>query len=490
MNAASSLSVSALGPRDTTSLIVLQLNEVNFDLVERYLGQHALPGFRHLLAKFGRVETFAETKYDELEPWIQWVSAHSGLRYGEHRIFRLGDAVNSQVPQIFEVMEQQGLIVGAISPMNARNALRHPAYFIPDPWTVTSSDESGYSRRFTSMLQQTVNENAQGRISKRSLLAIAEAVLRSFSPRGTAQLLKLIGQAKRRHWIKALVLDQLIHLVHLRLFRQKRPNVSFVFLNAGAHIQHHYLFNSPHANTTATNPAWYTPPDADPVLDMLQVYDRILLDYLALCSERGTQLIVATGLTQVAYDRVKLYYRLRHHAQFLALLDVVPQQVLPRMTRDFEALFDDESAAQRAATVLRGVRMVRDGAPLFGEIEERGASLFVTLSYPHEILPADTASYAGGNLGHVLPHVTFVAVKNGMHSTKGFALFSPGIPTSLPVEPVHVAALFGLTLQAAGLAAVETVTAKNAAGDGHTPKAKQQFEPTAQAQASYPEVDR
>jgi hypothetical protein len=225
-----------------------------------------------------------------------------------------------------------------------------------------------------------------------------------------------------------------------------------VFLNAGAHIQHHYLFNSPHSNTTAKNPAWYAPPNADPVLDMLQVYDRILLDHLALSEQRGTRLIVATGLTQVAYDRVKFYYRLRHHAQFLALLGVVPQQVLPRMTRDFEALFDDESAAQRAATVLRSVRMVRDGVPLFGEIEERGASLFVTLTYPHEILPADAAAYAGGMVGPMLPHVAFVAVKNGMHSTKGFAFFAPGTTASLPAESVHVSALFDLTLQAAGLA--------------------------------------
>ncbi len=455
-------------PHHPGGLIILQLNEVNFDLVERYLAQHALPGFRQLLSRFDRVETFAETKYEELEPWIQWVSAHSGLPYGEHRIFRLGDAVNSRVPQIFEMMEQQGLTVGAISPMNARNELRHPAYFIPDPWTATPSDASGYSRRLTAMLQQTVNENAQGRIGVRSLLTIAEAMLRSFNPAGTVRLLKLIGQAKGRHWIKALVLDQLIHLVHLRLFKQKRPDVSFVFLNAGAHIQHHYLFNSPHSNTTAKNPAWYAPPDADPVLDMLQVYDRILLDHLALSEQRGTRLIVATGLTQVAYDRVKFYYRLRHHAQFLALFGVAPQQVLPRMTRDFEALFDDEGAAQRAAAVLRSVRMVRDGVPLFGEIEERGASLFVTLTYPHEILPADAVAYAGGTVGPVLPHVAFVAVKNGMHSTKGFAFFSPGSPASLPAQPVHVSALFGLTLQAAGLAPGTTAST---AGASRTPPA-------------------
>jgi hypothetical protein len=433
------------------SLIVLQLNEVNFDLVARYIDQHTLPGFRALLKDFNRVETYAEKRYEELEPWIQWVSAHSGLPYDEHRIFRLGDAVNSQVRQIFELMEQQGLKVGAISPMNARNELTQPAYFIPDPWTATPSDSSGFSRRLTAMLQQTVNENAQGRVGLRSLVTIGEATLRSFDMTGTALLMKLILQAKGRQWIKALVLDQLIHLVHLHLLRKTSPDVSFVFLNAGAHIQHHYLFNSPHAGTTAKNPAWYAPPGVDPVLDMLKVYDRILLDYQTMSAKRGTQLIVATGLTQVAYDRVKFYYRLRHHAQFLTHLGVAAKQVLPRMTRDFEALFDDEAKARDAAALLSGVRMVRDGLPLFGDIEDRGASLFVTLTYPHEILPNDTVVYAGGTFGPVLPHVAFVAVKNGMHSSKGFVFCSPSIQARLPAEAVHVSALFGLTLQAAGL---------------------------------------
>jgi hypothetical protein len=439
------------GSMKSGNLIVLQLNEVNFDLVARYIDEHSLLGFKTLLRDFNYVETYAEKRYEELEPWIQWVSAYSGLPYGEHRIFRLGDAVNSQVRQIFELMEQRGLKIGAISPMNARNELRRPAYFIPDPWTITPSDPSGFSRRLTAMLQQAVNENAQGRVVMRSLLTIGEAALRSFNLKGTARLMKLILQAKGRRWIKALVLDQLIHLVHLHLLRKTVPDVSFVFLNAGAHIQHHYLFNSPHAGTTATNPTWYAPPDIDPVLDMLQVYDRILLDYQALSAQRGAQLIVATGLSQVAYDRVKFYYRLRHHAKFLTRLGVSPKQVLPRMTRDFEALFNDEVTAREAATLLRTLRMVRDGLPLFGDIEERGASLLITLTYPHEILPNDAVAYAGGTLGPVLPHVVFVAVKNGMHSTKGFSFFSPGIQARLPAEPVHVSALFGLTMEAAGL---------------------------------------
>lgn len=432
-------------------LVFVELNELNFDLVRRYLSTQELPSFRRLLGSFQPVETFGEHKYEELEPWIQWVSAHSGKTYGEHGVFRLGDGAHTDFPQIFETLERQGLRVGAISPMNSRNALARPAYFVPDPWTVTPSDGSGFSRRLTAMLRQTVNENAQERISLASLLALAETGLRTLGVGSQRALLGLVRRVRGRRWIKALVLDQLIHHVHLYMLKKHRPDVSFVFFNAGAHIQHHYYFNSPHAQAPSRNPAWYVAPDADPILDMIQVYDRILGDYLAM-TKQGVGLIVATGLTQVPYDRVKFYYRLKDHTAFVQRMGIVCREALPRMTRDFELLFDDEASCAAAAARLAGARVERDGQPLFGDVDNRGTSLFVTLTYPSEIQAGDRVVFDGGRIDGLADHVAFVAIKNGMHSTKGFAFLSPGSGVTAPREPVHVASLFGFALQACGLA--------------------------------------
>lgn len=442
-----------LNAQPRRKLVFVELNELNFDLVRRYLSTRQLPGFRRLLSSFQPVETFSESRYEQLEPWIQWVSAHSGRTFDEHGVFRLGDGAHTDFPQIFETLERQGLRVGAISPMNSRNALARPAYFVPDPWTMTPSDGSGFSRRLTAMLRQTVNENAQERISLASLLALAETGLRTLGVGSQRALMKLVLRARGRRWIKALVLDQLIHHVHLYLLKRHRPDASFVFFNAGAHIQHHYYFNSPHAQAASRNPDWYVARDADPILDMIEVYDRILADYLAM-TEQGVSLIVATGLTQVPYDRVKFYYRLKDHAAFVRRMGIACREVLPRMTRDFELLFADEAECSAAAAMLASARVVRDGQALFGDIDNRGTSLFVTLTYPSEIQAGDSVSFDGGRLDGLADHVAFVAIKNGMHSTKGYAFLSPGSDVSLPREPVHVASLFGFTLQACGLRGV------------------------------------
>ena len=76
-------------------LILAELNEINFDAARFYLGNGVfLPGFKKLVDE-GLVVTEAESEYKHLEPWIQWPSVHTGKTYDEHKVFRLGDFVNS-----------------------------------------------------------------------------------------------------------------------------------------------------------------------------------------------------------------------------------------------------------------------------------------------------------------------------------------------------------------------------------------------------------
>ena len=42
----------------------------------------------------------------------------------------------------------------------------------------------------------------------------------------------------------ALLLDLILHDLHINLLSKNKTEFSSIFLNAGAHIQHHYFFNS------------------------------------------------------------------------------------------------------------------------------------------------------------------------------------------------------------------------------------------------------
>jgi len=237
-------------------------------------------------------------------------------------------------------------------------------------------------------------------------------------------------------WRKALFLDIFLNDLHIGLFGSKRPDLSVLFLNAGAHIQHHYLLNSKalDAGSLGLNPSWYISPSADPVEEMLVAYDSILGDYL---DRPGVELMIATGLSQRAYDRVKYYYRLRDHAGFLDRLGVKYKKVLPRMTRDFLLEFESAEDAEAAGDALGRIYVMPDRAPLFGEIDRRGDSLFVTLTYPHKL--EDGAHIVlDGKPVDLVSQLAFVAIKNGMHQGEGYAFFTPGISGLAPADGAHV----------------------------------------------------
>lgn len=422
-------------------LILLELNEINFDLVGQYLSKYPsrFPGLEKLVGS-KKIQTNSEEVYEVLEPWIQWASVHTGKSYAEHKLFRLGDIVGSQVPQIFERLEMAGVAIGGISPMNAENRLKKPAYFIPDPWTKTSTDDSWWSRRLGSAVSQAVNDNAQSKITKISALSILLGLVRFSKFKHYPLYLKLARKSVGASWRRALVLDLFLHDLHASFFKDKKPQFATLFLNAGAHIQHHYFHNSPFISMDSKfkNPDWYISPKIDPFSEMLEVYDRIIEECLA---DNECELIVATGLSQLPYDRVKYYYRLKNHFDFFKKIGINFLDIHPRMTRDFLVTFTSIEDAAKAQNILSGLRISEKVEPLFGEIENRGKELFVTLTYPDEILEADVIRNESVSL-KMLQEVAFVAIKNGMHQSKGFAFFTPGIAKHAPEDGSHVKGLY------------------------------------------------
>ena len=429
-------------------LLFIQLNEINFEIVNKYLlaSKKKFINLEVIRDSFKSFNTFAEDEYKNLEPWIQWTSVNLGKDFKQHNIFRLGDIVKFQnEKQIYEKIEERGFRVGAIAPMNTENRLKSPSYFVPDPWTETNSDNSNFSKRLSLMLKQTVNDNASGNLSLKSILTILEIICKTFNFKKTFFLLKLIFSSLVKPWKKSLVLDYLMHLLHLYFLKKKLPNFSSIFLNAGAHIQHHYFYNSSQIKNALKNPIWYIDPLADPIEDMLEVYDEIIGDYIRI-SKNKNQLLISTGLTQVPYDTVKFYYRLKDHQNFLKKIGIDYLKVLPKMTRDFEIIFDNKIKLELAKNILNKIKSKKNNINIFGEIEERDKSLFVVLTYPHEVQKDDIIIVNEKIDLNFFDELAFVAIKNGMHNSKGYVFLSQENNFILPKKPIHVSGLHGIIL--------------------------------------------
>ena len=86
-------------------LFILQVNEVNFDLVKKYVNKYNFPNLKKLITNFNFIETSSETKYENLEPWIQWVSFYTGKTAEEHKVFHLNDT-NKNIQTFYKKLEK------------------------------------------------------------------------------------------------------------------------------------------------------------------------------------------------------------------------------------------------------------------------------------------------------------------------------------------------------------------------------------------------
>jgi len=393
-------------------LILISLNELNFEALSEY-NLDSYPNLKYLVKNFKY--TNSENEYNLLEPWIQWLTIYSGLSAKEHNVFRLGDVNSKKINTIFNKIENLGFKVGAIGPMNLSNNLKNPEFFIPDPWTMSSTDGSYLSNLISSSISKIVNTNATNKIGITDLVNLFLIFLIFFRFKNLFYYLELLLKSFTKKYFKAIFLDVLLNDIFYKLNKKKNPNFSNIFFNGIAHIQHHYFFNSKINKSQIRNPDWYVGFKKDPFEDMIKYYDLILSDYIGT----DTKYIIATGLSQKLYDRKKYYYRIKDYKIFLNKFSIKFNKVSPRMSRDFLIEFNSKEDATEGKKILSTIR-VKDDELLFNEIDNRGDSLFVTLTYPKEIFKETLITNGNIDVNNFYYNVNLVAIKNGMHDQKGF----------------------------------------------------------------------
>jgi hypothetical protein len=413
-------------------LLLLELNEVNFEHVSFYCSQGALPNLAAMLRQHGVSRTVSEDRYDRLEPWIQWVTAHTGLTFAQHQVYRLGDIVRSDIPQIWERLEDLGLRVGAISPMNAKHRLRNPDFFVPDPWTSTGITARPALRTLYNVIAQAVNENAKASLTAKGAAGLIAGWLMYARPAHYAAYVKFALSSRACPWRRAMFLDLLLADVFLKETARSRPDFASLFLNAAAHIQHHYMFCSAAYDGPHRNPKWYVHESADPVREVYELYDRIVAR--ARRDFPQARIMLATGLHQDPHGEVTYYWRPRDHANFMRRLGVHFERVEALMSRDFLVVCADAESARRAAARLEKAT-AQDGEKLF-EVDNRGTDLFVMFTYAHDIPKACRFFVGEEAFDDLREEVVFVAIKNGEHNGIGYFVDS-GVTTAEAEFPLH-----------------------------------------------------
>lgn len=428
------------------TVLSLELNELNFHFVQAYVRQGQLPTFAHLFETRQLTLTRSEKGYPNLEPWIQWPTVYNGKTYEEHQIFRLGDVTAKDHEQIWEHLEKQGCKVGAISPMNASNRCADPAFFLPDPWTNTKIVGDQRVTALYKLIRQVVNNNASDDLSIMKLgRQIAPLAIGYIRPASVMRYLRILKMAVRYKWAKAAFLDSLLCDLTMGLIAKHSPDYVSLFLNAGAHIQHHHMFDSDVYEGQRSNPGWYSKAaetNVDPLLFIYSIYDGLIADCLRRSEMR---VLITTGLSQVANERDHYQYRIVDFDATMRKIGLDNVSVEPRMSRDFLLRFP---SADQATAALQKLDSVECGeAPLF-RVENRGDTLFCQVGYfgPPEGL--DRITVEGLESNDWGKDFTLVSIENGIHQTIGYHIDS-AVAKGQGDEEVPLKAIFGRLAAAA-----------------------------------------
>jgi hypothetical protein len=299
-------------------------------------------------------------------------------------------------------------------------------------------------------ISQIVNDNARARMSPNSMVWLLLCLGRYARPVNYSTYIKLLTSASRKPWARAMFLDLLLADVFVREVRRARPNFSSLFLNAAAHIQHHYMFNAGAYRGERRNPEWYVSAREDPIRDVYALYDRIVGQVMSTCPK--ARLMIATGLHQDPHAEVTFYWRLKNHEAYLRKLGVPFQRVRTLMSRDFVVECDGEQQALAAARVLTSA-IDEAGHPLF-EVDNRGRDLFVMLVWRQDIDKDFVYMANGRKWGGLREDVAFVAIKNGRHNGTGYFVDTGSDPAmasrSFPLSeiPSRICEAFGLRWRA------------------------------------------
>jgi len=409
------------------AVIVLELNELSPVLMRRFIDAGELPNFRRLHDEAGVWITDAEERPPFLEPWIQWITVHSGERYREHGIFNLDEGHRTAAPRLWDVLSAAGLEAWICGSMNVAAGPGFRGWILPDPWTTHVPPRPDTLLPFFDFVRRHVLEytNDQVPVTLADRLRFLGFMAGHGLSWATAWAIvrQLAGEPlePRSRWRRAVLLDRLQFDLFRWHWRRARPAFSTFFLNSTAHFQHFYWRNLEPDLFRLRPGADEQRALSDAVLFGYRQMDRLVGECLEMAG-RDTTVVLCTALSQqpcLTYEESggKVIYRPRDFERLLSFAGVSSlHRVAPVMAEEFHVYLESDADAEDAQRRLGKLRVGERPALV---VRREGTGLFCGCKI-HGALPRDAAvSGPAGSAPFFDLFYQVEGVKSGMHHPDG-----------------------------------------------------------------------
>ena len=463
-------------------MILAEFNELSPILMEKFIAAGKLPNFERLHRESEAYLTDAGEEQDDLEPWIQWVTVHSGLGYGEHGIRDLGDGYKLDRKSIWDLLSDAGRRVWVCGSMNVNYETPINGRVLPDPWMTKvkpypEEELAPYYRFVSANVQEYTREDTP--LSRSDQLAFLGFMARhGLSPATVAAIVRQLAQERTSdaHWKRAVILDKLQYDVFRSYWKRDRPDFATFFLNSTAHFQHVYWRNMEPEHFKVKPDPGEQEVYEDAILFGYEQMD-VLVGRLLRLAGNETTIMFMTALSQqpcLTYEEQggKTIYRPRDFDGFLRAVGIDdPGTAAPVMAEEFHLEFETEEAARRAEATLSGIRQDGDQAI---RVNREGTNLFCGCQLWQQLEP-DAALELPDGAGTVPFFDLFYQVdliKSGMHHPDGMLwIRGPGRVPGEQSEKVPLTRLAPTILDMYGLKAPDYMRGEPLAAPGREPVA-------------------
>lgn len=372
--------MEAVAPK-TKDVLILELNEFNIDLLKIATQTLDIPHLSALLThKITHYKTNDRYNSGYLEPWVQWVSIHSGVPSQKHKIKHLGDIPDLTFKQSWEVLSEHQISMGIWGVMNgSRQGHDQVAFFMPDPWTFDEPAHPDELNRLLALPRYLAKNYQHLKLS--ALLRHALTMFSFIAASGCAlailrksiSLIRDIIKRGSKHYVFIAFFDYIATLLFIKYKKQYHPKCSILFLNSLAHIQHHHWRDGAETITPE-------------IAHGLKNIDKIL--GLLKKAFPHDAFIMHNGLSQMNTNHEKpwVLYRQKDPKNFLQKMALQPIRVEQHMTHDGHAFFKNETQRDHAFEFLQALNINNKKLFHVEKNQHDKTKLFYQLSYTDKIL--------------------------------------------------------------------------------------------------------
>lgn len=348
-----------------TPVLMMELNELCPPIIDRMMAKGELPNFQRLHAKSDVHVTWADDP--DLEPWVQWVTLHTGKTQEVHGAKELDEGYRVDLPRVWDMMGDAGYSSLVFGSMNSRR-FSDKSFLVPDPWSVHIEPSDPAYKAFHEFIAFNVTEhtNARAKPSKKMVLDFARfMVARGLSINTVMKAIRQLAAERTSgrdlKWARSMILDLLMWDVFEKEYRRRKPDFATFFANSTAFLQHRYWRHMQpevyQVKPSEADMASY----GDAIESSYRHMDWLLGRAMQLVGPKG-RIVFATALSQEAnlrYEHIggKFVYRAHAFEELNAFMGG-PKDVTfePVMTHQAWASMKSEADANQFEAALAGLQ--------------------------------------------------------------------------------------------------------------------------------------